>query len=81
MGIRFLQTGINQVKMLPRDDAFTADLDGFLNGYGKRDIDKSTDRVGHVLADDALPAACNGLFQLTILIAQHDGQTIQLPGD
>ena len=81
MGIGFLQTGIEQIEVFPGDDAFTPDLDGIQNGYGERDIQVSTDRVGHILADDALPAAGNGLLQLTILIAQHDGQSIQLPGD
>ena len=65
--------------MLPGNDAFTSDLNGVPNGYGERDIQVSTDRMGHIFADNTLPAAGDGLLQLAVFVAQHNGQTIQFP--
>ena len=80
MRIGLLQTRIDQLEMLPGDDAFTTDLDGFHARDGQRDIQVGANRMGHILTDDALTSTGNGLLELAILITQHDGQTIQLPG-
>ena len=37
--------------------------------------------MGHIFTNNTLPATGNGLLQLTVFIAQHDCQAIQLPGN
>ena len=79
MRVGILQIGIDQIEVLPRNDAFTSDLNGVPNGYGERDVQVSTDRMGHILSNGTFPATGDGLLQLAVFIAQHNGQTIQFP--
>ena len=75
------QTKIDLLKIVPRDDAFAAHLEWLPNGYGERDIQKGTDRVGHIFADDTIPATGNGLLQAAVLVPEHDRQPIHFPAE
>ena len=75
------QTEIDLLKIVPGDDAFAAHLKWLPNGYGEWDIQKGTDRMGHVFADDTIPATGNGLLQAAVLVPEHDRQPVHFPAE
>ena len=80
MGIGLSQCLVEIVEVLPADDALAAHLQGLSTGNGQRDIPHDPDGMGDILALETV-AAGDGLDQFSALIAQHQGETVQLPAD
>ena len=78
-GIGLLQTGIDSVEALPRDNALSAYLKRFLRGDRQWHVSEGTHRMGHILADDTLAAAGDGLLQFSVLIPQNQRKPVHLP--
>ena len=78
VGIWLVQCLVECVKVHPTDDSLTAHLQRILTGNGQRHILHDTDSMCYILALQAITTG-NGLHQLALLVAQHKGQSIQLP--
>ena len=70
VGVFIIQRLIECVEGLPADDAFAAHLKRFRAGDGQGNIPHDPDGMGDVLALQPI-AAGNGLYELTLLIAQY----------
>ena len=79
MGIGLLQTGIDSVEAFPRDNALSAYLKRFLRGDRQWHVSEGAHRMGHILADDTLAAAGDGLLQFSVLIPQNQRKPVHLP--
>ena len=62
VGVGLLQVVVDFLEVLPRNHALAPNLERLLGGNGQRHIEERAHRVGHVLANDALPAPGNGLL-------------------
>ena len=79
MSVGLVQAVIDFLEVLPRDHALAPNLERLLGGDGQRHIEECAHRVGHVLADDTLPTPGDGLLELAVVIAQHQGQAVHFP--
>ena len=72
-------TGIDFMEILIGDDCLSPDHQLSFKGNGKRQVGEHTGIIGHHFSYFPISAS-NRLNQPSLLIGQHDSQTVQLPG-